>query len=85
MKTRKAIPHSRFMLVHCRDLLRKLQYSSKRREQHAAIVKSLYDKYTEFVEIVASQGNLTVAQRYIDLLPGENDAVKSLRIDSLQP
>ena len=42
-------------------------------------LKPLYDKYTEFVEIVASQGNLTVAQKYIDLLPGENEAVKSVK------
>jgi protein transport protein SEC31 len=42
-------------------------------------LKPLYDKYTEFVEIVASQGNLTVAQTYIDLLPGENDAVSSVK------
>jgi protein transport protein SEC31 len=42
-------------------------------------LKPLYDKYTEFVEIVASQGNLTVAQKYIDLLPGENEMVKSVK------
>ena len=42
-------------------------------------LKPLYDKYTEFVEIVASQGNLTVAQKYIDLLSGENEAVKSVK------
>ena len=42
-------------------------------------LKPLYDKYTEFVEIVASQGNLKVAQKYIDLLPGENEAVKSVK------
>src|SRR6202023_2483406 len=42
-------------------------------------LKPLYDKYTEFVEIVASQGNLSVAQKYIELLPGGNDAVKSVK------
>jgi protein transport protein SEC31 len=42
-------------------------------------LKPLYDKYTEFVEIVASQGNLLVAQKYIDLLPGENDTVKTVK------
>ena len=42
-------------------------------------LQPLYDKYAEFVEIVASQGNLAVAQKYIDLLPGENDAVKSIK------
>ena len=42
-------------------------------------MKPLYDKYTEFVEIVASQGNLSVAQKYIDLLPGDNETVKSVK------
>jgi protein transport protein SEC31 len=42
-------------------------------------LKALYDKYIEFVEILASQGNLSVAQRYIDLLPGENEAVKAMK------
>jgi protein transport protein SEC31 len=42
-------------------------------------LKQIYDKYTEFVEIVASQGNLSVAQKYIDLLPGENEAIKTVK------
>jgi len=42
-------------------------------------MKPLYDKYIEFVEIVASQGNLSVAQKYIDLLPGDIEAVKSVK------
>jgi protein transport protein SEC31 len=42
-------------------------------------LKPLYEKYTEFVDIVASQGNLSVAQKYIELLPGENEAVKTVK------
>jgi protein transport protein SEC31 len=42
-------------------------------------LKALYDKYIEFVEVIASQGNLSVAQRYIDLLPNENEAVKAMK------
>lgn len=41
--------------------------------------KALYNKYTEFVEIVASQGNLSVAEKYIDLLPADNETVKSVK------
>lgn len=39
----------------------------------------LFDKYTEFVEIVASQGNLSVAQKYVDLVEGENEALKAIK------
>ena len=42
-------------------------------------LKPLYDKYTEFIEIVASQGNLTVAQKYVDLLPSDNETVKTVK------
>jgi protein transport protein SEC31 len=42
-------------------------------------LKKMYDKYAEFVQIVMSQGNLSVAQKYIDLLPGENEAVKTVK------
>jgi protein transport protein SEC31 len=42
-------------------------------------LKALYDKYIEFVEVLASQGNLSVAQRYVDLLPSENEAVKAIK------
>jgi len=42
-------------------------------------LEQLYGKYTEFVEIVASQGNLAVAQKYVELLPGENEVVKTIK------
>ena len=41
--------------------------------------KALYDKYAEFVEIVASQGSLSVAEKYINLLPADNERVKSVK------
>ncbi|KAL2265397.1 hypothetical protein VTJ83DRAFT_6497 [Remersonia thermophila] len=40
---------------------------------------SLYDKYVEYAEIVASQGHLAVAQRYLDLLPTHFPAAEVAR------
>ncbi|KAL2021134.1 hypothetical protein VTK56DRAFT_7440 [Thermocarpiscus australiensis] len=40
---------------------------------------SLYDKYTEYAEIVAAHGQLTVAQRYLDLLPNNFPAAEVAR------
>jgi protein transport protein SEC31 len=41
--------------------------------------KALYNKYTEYEEIVVSQGNLSVAEKYIDLLPADNETVKLVK------
>ena len=68
--------------IHARALqgfVEKVTVFKQTKGTSAGDLKPLYDKYTEFVEIVASQGNLTVAQKYIDLLPGENEAVKSVK------
>ncbi|KAL2116614.1 hypothetical protein VTJ04DRAFT_8782 [Mycothermus thermophilus] len=40
---------------------------------------NLYDKYVEYAEIVASQGHLAVAQRYLDLLPTHYPAAEVAR------
>ncbi|ROV89233.1 hypothetical protein VMCG_09884 [Cytospora schulzeri] len=40
---------------------------------------ALYDKYTEYAEIVASHGLLSVAQKYLDLLPTEYPAAEVAR------
>ncbi|KAL1838325.1 hypothetical protein VTJ49DRAFT_2786 [Mycothermus thermophilus] len=40
---------------------------------------SLYDKYVEYADIVASQGHLAVAQRYLDLLPTHFPAAEVAR------
>lgn len=40
---------------------------------------SLYDKYTEYADIVAAQGQLAVAQRYLDLLPTSFPAAEVAR------
>ncbi|KAK3304246.1 uncharacterized protein B0T15DRAFT_535897 [Chaetomium strumarium] len=40
---------------------------------------SLYDKYTEYADIVAAQGHLAVAQRYLDLLPNSFPAAEVAR------
>ena len=39
-------------------------------------LSSLYDLYTEYADIVASQGQLQIAERYIDLLPDEYPAAQ---------
>lgn len=40
---------------------------------------SLYDKYTEYADIVAAHGQLGVAQRYLDLLPTQFPAAEVAR------
>ena len=40
---------------------------------------SLYDKYTEYADIVAAHGQLSVAQRYLDLLPTNYPAAEVAR------
>ncbi|KAH8678023.1 hypothetical protein BX600DRAFT_376332 [Xylariales sp. PMI_506] len=40
---------------------------------------SLYDKYTEYADIVAAHGQLTVAQKYLDLLPTSYPAADASR------
>ncbi|KAM0486101.1 hypothetical protein ACHAPX_000803 [Trichoderma viride] len=40
---------------------------------------TLYDKYTEYAEILAGQGKLEVAQKYIDLLPANYPAAELTR------
>ncbi|KAL2131971.1 hypothetical protein VTI74DRAFT_4398 [Chaetomium olivicolor] len=40
---------------------------------------SLYDKYTEYADIVAAHGQLAVAQRYLDLLPNNYPAAEVAR------
>ncbi|KAK4101470.1 WD40 repeat-like protein [Parathielavia hyrcaniae] len=40
---------------------------------------SLYDKYTEYADIVAAHGHLAVAQRYLDLLPSNFPAAEVAR------
>jgi protein transport protein SEC31 len=40
---------------------------------------ALYDKYTEYADILAGQGQLTVAQQYLDLLPATYPAAELAR------
>lgn len=40
---------------------------------------ALYDKYTEYADIVAAHGLLTVAQKYLDLLPSSYPAAEVAR------
>ncbi|KAL7795240.1 COPII component protein [Trichoderma ceciliae] len=40
---------------------------------------TLYDKYTEYAEILAGQGKLEVAQKYLDLLPASYPAAELSR------
>ncbi|KAJ4306897.1 protein transport protein S31 [Collariella sp. IMI 366227] len=40
---------------------------------------SLYDKYTEYADIVAAHGQLSIAQRYLDLLPNNFPAAEVAR------
>lgn len=40
---------------------------------------SLYDKYTEYADILAGHGQLDAAQRYLDLLPGTYPAAETAR------
>lgn len=40
---------------------------------------ALYNKYTEYADIVAAQGHLAVAQRYLDLLPANFPAAEVAR------
>lgn len=40
---------------------------------------SLYDKYTEYADIVAAHGQLAIAQRYLDLLPTNFPAAEVAR------
>ena len=40
---------------------------------------ALYDKYTEYADIVAAHGQLGVAQKYLDLLPGKYPAAEVAR------
>ncbi|KAK2066432.1 hypothetical protein P8C59_000256 [Phyllachora maydis] len=40
---------------------------------------SLYDKYTEYADIVAAQGLLSIAQKYLDLLPTNYPAAEVAR------
>jgi len=40
---------------------------------------SLYDKYTEYADIVAAHGQLAVAQKYLDLLPTKYPAAEVAR------
>src|SRR5262249_46293348 len=40
---------------------------------------SLYDKYTEYADIVAAHGQLVIAQKYLDLLPTKYPAAEVAR------
>ncbi|KAL2160036.1 hypothetical protein VTH06DRAFT_1691 [Thermothelomyces fergusii] len=40
---------------------------------------ALYDKYTQYADIVAGHGQLSVAQRYLDLLPADYPAAEVAR------
>lgn len=40
---------------------------------------SLYDKYTEYADIVAAHGHLSIAERYLDLLPTKYPAAEVAR------
>ncbi|CAL3972483.1 unnamed protein product [Diplocarpon coronariae] len=40
---------------------------------------SLYEKYTEYAEIVAAHGHLSIAERYLSLLPAEYPAAEVAR------
>ena len=42
-------------------------------------LSTLYEKYTEYAEILASHGQLEAAQRYLDLLPTEFPAAEAAR------
>jgi protein transport protein SEC31 len=39
----------------------------------------LYDKYTEYADIVAAHGHLSIAERYLDLLPAQYPAAEVAR------
>ena len=40
---------------------------------------ALYDKYTEYVDVVAAHGQLEIAQKYLDLLPNQYPAAELAR------
>ncbi|ESZ90217.1 putative protein transport protein SEC31 [Sclerotinia borealis F-4128] len=40
---------------------------------------ALYDKYTEYADIVAAHGHLSIAERYLDLLPAQYPAAEVAR------
>ena len=42
-------------------------------------LSTLYDKYTEYADILAGHGQLQVAQKYLDLLPTEYPAAETAR------
>lgn len=42
-------------------------------------LSALYDKYTEYADILAAHGQLTVAQKYLDLLPSDYPAAEIAR------
>lgn len=82
----KSTPSDSAFSIHARALqgfVEKVTVLKQTKGTTGANLEPLYEKYIEFVDIVASQGNLSVAQKYIELIPGDTEALKSVR-DRLQ-
>jgi protein transport protein SEC31 len=81
------IQHSRSMLAHCRTFIEKVTVFrdvTKFQDNEKNLTSDwklapLYDRYTEYADIVAAHGHLSIAERYLDLLPTQYPAAEVAR------